>query len=648
MSGDVAMHPSADPARLSLNTATTRKQWGLAQAIEGCARHGLRGIAPWRDQLHAMGVQAAARSIRAHELTVTGLCRGGMFPAADAAGRKAAIDDNLHAIDEAHALDAQCLVLVVGGLPAGSKDIGGARSQVREGIAAILPHARQAGIPLAIEPLHPMYAADRACINSLAQALDLCDALDPQREGGLGVAVDVYHVWWDPQLESQIARAGRDRLLAFHICDWLVPTRDLLNDRGMMGDGVIDLPRIRAWVESAGYAGFHEVEIFSERDWWQRDPGRSARNLQGAPPPLLLKLGGARSSKRAKSHARSRKDTMKKTRIALVGLGMAVAPHARSALDLTDRAEVVYAFSPSAERRAAFAAKFPFPQCDRLETIFEDATVDAVAVLTPPNTHLELVQRCAAAGKHVLLEKPLEITTARAEKMVAACRAAGVKLGVVLQYRHRPATERLAGAVRSGELGALLGASAHVQMWRPQSYYDEPGRGTRARDGGGVLLTQAIHTLDVLLSLAGEPAEVKAFAATTPVHRMECEDYACAAVRWKNGALGVIEATTAAYPGAPERIELAGTRGTATLAGTALELRWQDGRRETLAADGSSGGSGADPMAFPHDYHRAVWRTFLDAVQGGGEPRVTGEEALRVHRLIDALLASAGDVKREG
>ena len=261
-----------DPALLSLNTATTRKQWRLAQAIAGCARHGIRGIAPWRDQLQEMGVEPAAHAIRGHGLTVTGLCRGGMFPAADASGRRAAIDDNLRALDEAFELGAQCLVLVVGGLPRGSKDIAGARDQVRDGIASILPQARKAGIPLAIEPLHPMYAADRACVNTLGQALDLCDALDPRHEGGLGVAVDVYHVWWDPQLERQLERAGKSRLLAFHICDWLVQTRDLLNDRGMMGDGVIDLPRIRTWMQHAGYAGFHEVEIFSELDWWQRDP----------------------------------------------------------------------------------------------------------------------------------------------------------------------------------------------------------------------------------------------------------------------------------------------------------------------------------------------------------------------------------------
>jgi sugar phosphate isomerase/epimerase len=261
-----------DPARLSLNTATVREQWGLAQAIEGCARHGIRGISPWRDQIAAMGLKDAARAVRAHGLAVSGVCRGGMFPASDADGRQAAIDDNLRAIDEAHELGAQCLVLVVGGLPRGSRDLAGARQQVREGIAAVLPAARAARVPLAIEPLHPMYAADRACVNTLSQALDLCDALDPQRSGALGVAVDVYHTWWDPQLEQQIARAGRARILAYHICDWLVPTRDLLNDRGMMGDGVINLPRIRSWVEATGYAGCHEVEIFSAQNWWRREP----------------------------------------------------------------------------------------------------------------------------------------------------------------------------------------------------------------------------------------------------------------------------------------------------------------------------------------------------------------------------------------
>jgi sugar phosphate isomerase/epimerase len=190
-----------------------------------------------------------------------------MFPAATSAGLQAAIDDNRRAIDEAAALGARCLVLVVGGLPLGSRDIPAARRMVADGIAAILPHALASGVPLAIEPLHPMYAADRACVNTLDQALDLCEALGPD----VGVAVDVYHVWWDPNLAAGIARAGRlNRIFAHHVCDWLVPTTDMLLDRGMMGDGVIDLAGIRAMIEAAGYDGPHEVEIFSRDNWWTR------------------------------------------------------------------------------------------------------------------------------------------------------------------------------------------------------------------------------------------------------------------------------------------------------------------------------------------------------------------------------------------
>jgi len=259
-----------DPARLSLNTATVKKQWTLAQAIEGCARHGIRGIAPWRDKLAEMGLKNAVKAINANDLTVTGLCRGGFFTTKDW------LADNRRAIEEAHELKADCLVLVVGGLPEGSKDLGKARQRIQESISMILPEARAAGVPLAIEPLHPMQAADRACVNTLEQALDICDALGD----GIGVAVDAYHVWWDPKLQQQIARAGRKRILGYHICDWLVPTRDLLNDRGMMGDGVIDLRKIRSWVEGAGYAGFHEVEIFSELDWWRRDPDQVLRSAK--------------------------------------------------------------------------------------------------------------------------------------------------------------------------------------------------------------------------------------------------------------------------------------------------------------------------------------------------------------------------------
>jgi sugar phosphate isomerase/epimerase len=252
---------------LSINLATLRNGSTFTQMVEDCLRHSVTAIAPWRDQVEAVGLAEAVRIVEANGLRVTGLCRGGMFPAATAGERAARIEDNRRAIDEAAALHADCLVLVVGGLPAGSKNIDEARRMVADGIAAVLPHARAAGVPLAIEPLHPMQAADRACVNTLEQALDICDALDPARTGALGVALDTYHVWWDPKLEAQIARAGKARLTAYHVCDWLNPTRDLLNDRGMMGDGIIELKKVRGWVEAAGYDAFTEVEIFSDR-WW--------------------------------------------------------------------------------------------------------------------------------------------------------------------------------------------------------------------------------------------------------------------------------------------------------------------------------------------------------------------------------------------
>jgi sugar phosphate isomerase/epimerase len=264
---------SRDHRWLSLNTATVRKQGDLVAIVEACARHGIRAIDPWRDQVAAVGLDRAVRAVRDAGLELSGYCRGGMFTS-DATHRGEVRDDNRRCVDEAKALGASCIVLVVGGLPqysrpgsAASKDIAAARGQVHDAVGEMLEYAKQAKIPLAIEPLHPAYAADRACVNTTGQALDICDALDPGRTAALGVALDVYHIWWDPKLMSQIARAGRDRLLAFHVCDWLVPTRDILNDRGMMGDGVIDIKSIRAAVEAQGYAGYSEIEIFSN-DWW--------------------------------------------------------------------------------------------------------------------------------------------------------------------------------------------------------------------------------------------------------------------------------------------------------------------------------------------------------------------------------------------
>jgi sugar phosphate isomerase/epimerase len=272
---------SQDHRWMSINTATVRKSRGvevpLPKIIEACARLGVRAISPWRDQVAAAGLATISSLVKTHGMELSGYCRGGMFTGASRSDQQTALDENRRALDEACELAAPCLVLVVGGLPgalagqAQHNDIQLVRQQVTDGIAQLLSYAIACNMPLAIEPLHPMYAADRACVNTLEHALDLCQQLDPECTGALGVAVDAYHVWWDPKLKDQIARAGRQQLLAFHVSDWLTPTTDLLNDRGMMGDGVIDLPQLRGWMETHGFQGYSEVEIFSAENWWQRD-----------------------------------------------------------------------------------------------------------------------------------------------------------------------------------------------------------------------------------------------------------------------------------------------------------------------------------------------------------------------------------------
>ena len=327
-------------------------------------------------------------------------------------------------------------------------------------------------------------------------------------------------------------------------------------------------------------------------------------------------------------------------RVAVIGLGMAVTPHAQSLRDLADRVEVVAAYSPSPERRTRFAERFDFPLTGDLDAIVADRSIDAALILTPPRTHLPLVERLAASGKHILLEKPLEADTPRAEAVVACCERAGVQLGVVLQHRFRPAARELARRLRERALGDIAVASVHVPWWRPQTYYDEPGRGTLERDGGGVLLTQAIHTLDLFLSLAPRLAEVAAFAGTSALHRMETEDVACAALRFVNGALGTLGATTASYPGFAERIEIVGTLGTAILTAGKLDVHFHDGRHESAGEEATLGG-GADPMAFTNDAHRALLDEFLTALAERRAPVNDGRAALRVHDLIDAVLASS-------
>lgn len=263
------------PDLVSINTATFGYQWPIEDTIEMLAREKVGGIAPWRREVEASNADAVARHIRDAGLQVSGYCRTTYFTASSAAERHAAVEDNKIALDMAANLGAACFVAVVGGLAEGTRDLEGARAQVMEGLSALAEKARELGVPIALEPLHPMYAADRSCLNTLAQALDWCETIDATLPGSVGVAVDIYHLWWDPDLQAQICRAG-DRILAYHVSDWLVPTKDLLTDRGMMGDGVVDLPSIRRVVEDdAGFDGLIEVEIFSAENWWKRPPAET-------------------------------------------------------------------------------------------------------------------------------------------------------------------------------------------------------------------------------------------------------------------------------------------------------------------------------------------------------------------------------------
>ncbi|MCF3936107.1 Gfo/Idh/MocA family oxidoreductase [Acuticoccus sp. M5D2P5] len=326
-------------------------------------------------------------------------------------------------------------------------------------------------------------------------------------------------------------------------------------------------------------------------------------------------------------------------RIAIVGTGMAFAPHAEALHDLSDTYEVAGAYSRSEARRAEAASR-GFKTVDDLDALIADPTIDAALILTPPPSHGEIASAFLRAGKHVLLEKPLALTSAEARTLVELAEAEDRRLGIVFQHRYRVASSALSRLVESGALGKVTAATCIIPWWRPQSYYDEPGRGTMARDGGGVLITQAIHTLDVFRAVAGGIAAVSAAATTTAIHSMECEDYVGAALRLSNGGVGTLMATTACHPGHSEEITLIGEKGVARLIGALLTVDWADGRQETFGEEAATGG-GADPMAFSSEAHRAVHAEFAAAIGEGRAPAVDGRDGLRTQLLIDALLESA-------
>lgn len=327
--------------------------------------------------------------------------------------------------------------------------------------------------------------------------------------------------------------------------------------------------------------------------------------------------------------------------LGVIGAGMGAKPHALALQSLADTIAVLGVYRRDIAQREAFCTTYGFAPAESLEAMLADPRLDALLVLTPPNAREEIVAAAARAGKHVLLEKPVERTLAAARRIVATADAADIKLGVMFQHRFREASRHLAEAVAEHRYGRLEAVHLSVPWWRSQDgYYDQPGRGTLAQDGGGVLMTQAIHSLDLMLSLCGEVSAVTAMAATTRLHCMETEDFVSAGLEFANGAVGAVMATTANFPGGPESLTLNFARASATLTGGNLTVHTMDGETLTIG-EASRGGGGADPMAFPFDWHAAQIAEFADAVRHNRQPLSSGHTALRVHRLIDAMMLSA-------
>ncbi|MFV0333652.1 MAG: Gfo/Idh/MocA family protein [Tropicimonas sp.] len=326
-------------------------------------------------------------------------------------------------------------------------------------------------------------------------------------------------------------------------------------------------------------------------------------------------------------------------RLAVIGLGMATKPHLKALAELEGRVVVSGVFNRTRAKAEAVREQFGFAVFDSLDAIAADPGTDGVIIATPPDQRMEIASQMAAAGKHILMEKPVERSLRAAREIVALCEGAKVHLGIVFQHRFRQGALRLRELIDAGELGDLALVRAEIPWWRDQAYYDIPGRGTLARDGGGVLISQAIHVLDLMLSLTGPAQSVQALTATTTLHNMETEDFAAAGIRFASGAVGSVVATTATFPGETERLVLDGSEGTAILTGGHLRVAWRDGRSEELGEASGTGG-GADPMAFPCDWHRDLIEQFARGIVTGEPPRITGREALRVHALIDAMVRS--------
>lgn len=330
-------------------------------------------------------------------------------------------------------------------------------------------------------------------------------------------------------------------------------------------------------------------------------------------------------------------------RVALIGLGMVADTH-RLAMEASDLVELTTVCARRPERAEAFGAEHGL-EAATLQEIVADPDIDFVMVATPPNARTDIISALVGARKPILMEKPIERSLGVARAIVEQCEAANVPLGIVFQHRVRDVSQKLAEVVASGALGEIGHVEIVVPWWRDQSYYNEPGRGTIAQDGGGVLITQAIHTLDLALSFTGPVAQVQAMARTSKLHDMEAEDVVAAGLDFASGAVGTLTASTASFPGGAESITLHGTQGSAQLARAQMDIHWRDGRTETHGAIANTGG-GANPMAFTHAWHQGVIDDFATALDEGRPPIVTGRAALKTHALIEALSESSLEGKR--
>jgi UDP-N-acetyl-2-amino-2-deoxyglucuronate dehydrogenase len=331
--------------------------------------------------------------------------------------------------------------------------------------------------------------------------------------------------------------------------------------------------------------------------------------------------------------------------IAVVGLGMASKPHLAALRQLEGSVRVAGIFTHNADRLKDQALATGWRAYQSVQEIQNDPNVDAVILITPPNARKELVTVFAQAGKHILMEKPIERDLARAEELVEVCEAVGVTLGMVLQHRFRASSLALTDLVRSGQLGQIRAVRMALPWWREQAYYDASGRGSYAHDGGGVLVTQAIHVLDLMLNLTGPVAEVQALSGTTAFHNMEAEDFATAGLLFASGAIGSVIATTSAFPGSQESLAIDADNGSAVLTAGELSVQWRDGTTETVGEVTGTGG-GSDPMDFPCDWHRDLIADFADSLRNNRPPLVTGRAAMEVHKLISAMETSAREGRR--